>query len=63
MDIGRCCWRVVTSSPLRRRCAASAPATCGAAMDVPESVELHESELAHPDLMPDPGAKMATQLP
>ena len=45
----------------RRR--ATAPATCGAAMDVPEYAAVDVVEEGTDDVMPTPGAKRSTQLP
>jgi len=42
---------------------ATAPATCGAAIDVPEYVAVAVSLDATELRMPEPGAKMSTQLP
>jgi hypothetical protein len=42
---------------------AATPATCGAAIEVPLIVLLAVSLLVHAEVMPQPGAKMSTQLP
>src|SRR5690606_23954097 len=45
------------------RWTAAAPATCGAAIEVPEMVWESESEPIQAEVMPTPGAKRSTQDP
>ena len=47
----------------RERTSAAAPATCGEAIEVPEIVLVAELDVYHAEVMPEPGAKMSTQLP
>jgi len=42
---------------------ATAPATCGDAMDVPLIVFVAVLEFFQADVIPDPGAKISTQVP
>ena len=42
---------------------AATPATCGAAIDVPEIVLVAEVEVYHADVMFEPGAKTSTHEP
>ena len=42
---------------------AARPATCGAAMDVPEIVRVEVDPEIHAEVIPVPGAYMSTQLP
>jgi len=42
---------------------ATAPATCGHAIDVPEMVFVAESEVAHAALIDEPGALMSMHEP
>lgn len=53
---------VVKAGCMESSCAA-APATCGAAIEVPLIVLVAVSEVAHAALMPEPGARMSTQRP
>lgn len=55
--------RVLSSSGRIARSCATAPATCDAAIDVPDKVSTLESTLLHADVMWDPGANMSTQGP
>ena len=45
------------------RIRATIPATCGAAMDVPLSIQVAVSEPTSADVMSTPGANRSTQLP
>ena len=42
---------------------ATTPATCGAAIDVPDFTELAVDDPIHADVMFDPGAKTSTHVP
>ncbi len=47
----------------RRRTSAAAPATCGAAIDVPLIVFVAVSLVCQAEVMLDPGAKMSRHVP
>ena len=63
VDVIQVVTRLTESEGSALNASEATPATCGAAIDVPEIVFVAEVEVCHADVMFEPGAKISTHEP